>query len=145
MKYFIIALMLSLIIAVLVNLLNIPYFSNWSCIEKLYTVVGIIFSVSMSLLISFSTKGIKDEGIKNNIRRSIDKTTKNNVFFFVGATLCFMLFDEDSNKDVFFTLCPYITFRKTQFTALFLFMCILYFMISYIELCKEKNRIEDCK
>lgn len=145
MKYFIFALSLSFIIAVLVNLLNIPYCSNWSCIEKLYTVVGIIFSVSMSLLISFSTYEIKDEGIKNNIRRSIDKTTKKNVFFFVGATLCFMLFDEDSNKDDLFTICQYITFRKTQFTALFLFMSILYFMISYIELCKEKNKLEDRK
>lgn len=145
MKNLIIVLMLSFIIAVLANTFNIFSFSNWTSIEKLYTVVGIIFSVSMSLLISFSTNEIKDIGIKNNIRRSIDKTTKNNVIFFVGATLCFMLFDEDSNKDDLFTICRYIAFRKTQFTALFLFMSILYFMISYIELCKEKNRLEDCK
>lgn len=71
-----IKLSIRLMIAVLVSslLAAIGVRGNSVIVQTLFTVLGIVFSIAMSLLVSFRLSEILNKGIRLNLRASISKT-----------------------------------------------------------------------
>lgn len=69
-------LSIRLIIAVVVSLLlaTIGVRGNSVVVQTLFTVLGIVFSIAMSLLVSFGLSEILNKSIRLNLRASINRT-----------------------------------------------------------------------
>ena len=98
MKKCIIALCVSVVLGFLIHL-NIPA----SLITTLFTVVGIMFSVGMSLVVTMSTQNIHNQQAKGMVQDTINNLLKNYIFCFLLMTAIFAvsMFFKAENADGF--------------------------------------------
>lgn len=61
-------------IGIAVVLSTIGIVGNTAVLQTLFTVLGIVFSISMSLLVSFSLSKIRNKKIRSSLRESISRT-----------------------------------------------------------------------
>ena len=82
-------LSIRLIIAVVVSLIlaAIGVKGNSVVVQTLFTVLGIVFSIAMSLLVSFGLSKILNKGIRLKLRESISKTRNCLLLDFSVSTL----------------------------------------------------------
>lgn len=64
--------------------------SSDSVLQTLFTILGIVFSIGMSLLVSFNLSQIRNKSIRNRIRSSINNTIHLFVVDFIVTSLIFM-------------------------------------------------------
>lgn len=84
MKKCIIALCVSVVLGFLIHF-SIPA----SLITTLFTVVGIMFSVGMSLVVTMSTQNIHNQQAKSMVQDTINDLLKNYIFCFLLMTTIF--------------------------------------------------------
>ena len=58
----------------------------------LYGLIGVLFSVAMSLIIAFDGSKIKNSGLKNDIRSSIHETRDNFLIIFAASSIFFVIY-----------------------------------------------------
>lgn len=82
-------LLIRLIIAVIVSLIlvAIGVKGNSVVVQTLFTVLGIVFSIAMSLLVSFGLSEILNKRIRSKLRESISKTRNSLLLDFSVSTL----------------------------------------------------------
>lgn len=114
-------------------------------LSTLYTVVGVIFSVGMSLVISVSTSGIKNTDAKNSFRDQLKKIRSRFIGFFVVLSILYVLLFPGQGADIFVfsDKYPQIVFNKKLFLAASLFGCIIYYIINYYSIQQTVYDIED--
>ena len=133
----IVALAIAIIMALLQNIRI-----NKDIVQTLYTVMGIMFSVVMSLIISFTTDDIKNQRIKEDVRNKVEDYGKYCIKLFFIVTTLFIIYSIDGLKEFCIFDCPF-SFSKTNFTATILSIGIIYFVKMFQKIKKEKNRLED--
>lgn len=108
MKKCIIALCISALFGLLIHL-NIPA----SLITTLFTVVGIMFSVGMSLVVTMSTQNIHNKQAKGIVQETINNLLKNYIFCFLLMTAIFAvsMFFKTENVDGF-QACEFNLFKQ---------------------------------
>ena len=105
MKKCSLALVVSIVLGFIISI-NIPA----SLITTLFTVVGVMFSVGMSLVVTMSTQNIHNPDAKKMVQSTINSLLRNYIFCFVILTICFaiaLLFKVENNdafKDCEFNL-----------------------------------------
>lgn len=107
MKKCIIALGVSVLLGFIIHL-NIPA----SLITTLFTVVGIMFSVGMSLVVTMSTQNIHNKQAKSIVQETINNLLKNYIFCFLLMTAIFAvsMFFKAENVDGF-QACDFNLFK----------------------------------
>lgn len=103
---------LALAVALVLGFL-IPLNISASLITTLFTVVGVMFSVGMSLLVTMSTQNIHNSEAKKMVQATINGLIRNYIFSFVLLTICFavtLLFKVEDN-DVF-QVCQFYIFKR---------------------------------
>lgn len=144
MKKNIVGILSCFLIAVInlhVNLLHI----SWNSVETLYTVVGVMFSVGMSLIISVSTSNVKNLEAKKDIRRRMRIITHNYVIMFATITFFFVLFNANNatrNNDLL-TIYKWVAIRKTDFITFLSAMSIIYYVVNFMTTQSMNREIED--
>ena len=144
MKKIIVGILFCFLIAVInshVNLLHI----SWNSVETLYTVVGVMFSVGMSLIISVSTSNVHNLEAKKDIRRRMGIVTHNYVIIFAALTFFFVLFNASNvsyNNDLL-TIYKWVAIRKTDFITLLSAMSIIYYVVNFMTTQSMNREIED--
>lgn len=93
-------LAIRLVIAVIVSLIltAIGVKGNAVVVQTLFTVLGIVFSIAMSLLVSFGLSKILNKGIRLKLRSSISQTRNCLLLDFTFSTLILvvsLLWDSD--------------------------------------------------
>lgn len=144
MKKILVGILTCSVIAVINLHVNILQISRNS-IETLYTVVGVMFSVGMSLIISVSTNNVQNIEAKKDIRKRMKIVTHNYVLFFAIITFFFILFNANNtqqNKDVL-TIYKWMAIRKTDFITLLSAMGIIYYVVNFLTTQKMNREIED--
>lgn len=121
---------------------------GWESVTTLYTIVGIIFSVGMSLIISISTSEIRNREAKTMIRKKIQNVTRSYVGSFLVISIFFIFFDVKNSADVTtlertFCLFKYIELRNSDFLVLSLVFCILFHIGNFIAIQDMNRSIED--
>lgn len=144
MKKIIVGILFCFMIAVInlhVNLLHI----SWNSVETLYTVVGVMFSVGMSLIISVSTSNVHNFEAKKDIRRRMRIVTHNYVMMFATVTFFFILFNvsNTSHNNDLFTIYKWVAIRKADFVTLLSTMSIIYYVVNFITTQSMNREIED--
>lgn len=124
------------------------YHFSWDNVTTLYTIVGIVFSVGMSLIISVSTRDVKNKEAKKGIRRKIENVTYSYIFSFGLASLLFIILDIRNNvvpeeQPRTIELIRYLVFWKSDFMVLTLCLYILFYIGNFLAIQDMNREIED--
>lgn len=136
----IICLLLSLIPCSGINITDIT-------LNILYGVIGVLFSVGMSLVISFNSSDLKNPVLKKSILESMHGVRNNFLCVFSVCTFFFVLYslmDEKSQKYVWIKN-ESVTLISTWALSVFIFLVfsIIALIYNYVELQKLYENIED--
>lgn len=127
--------------------LGIFHFSA-DIVTTLYTIVGIVFSVGMSLIISVSTREIKNRDAKKEVRRKMSNVTSSYIVSFLLASLLFILLDVRSNvlpdsQSHTIEVVRHVVFWKSDFMVMTLSLCILFYIGNFMAIQDMNREIED--
>lgn len=144
MKKILVGFLICFVIAVInlhVNILHV----SWNSVETLYTVVGVMFSVGMSLIISVSTNNVQNLEAKKDIRKRMKTVTHNYVISFAVVTFFFIIFNANCAKQEPDTLTIYkwVAIRKTDFITMLSAMGIIYYVVNFVTTQSMNREIED--
>lgn len=144
MKKILIGLLLCFLLAVVNYHVGILHVS-WDSVSTLYTVVGVMFSVGMSLIISVSTSGVLNVEAKKDIRKRMKTVTHNYVITFALVTLFYILFNGTNTQQDAGVLYVYkwIVIRKTDFIAMLSAMSVIYYVVNFMTTQSMNKEIED--
>lgn len=133
----IIAVVLAAITAVLFSLFALTLPSNF--VATIFAVLGIFYSITMSLTISFDYRAVTNKQVRNNIREALKHIKTSNTVNFLITTAILLVCSPFSECD----LNPFVL----SFLALWpLWLIIVSFVLSIItfnNLFNLKNQLED--
>lgn len=139
-------LLLSLLVALLSPTLSVSDDVDKEVIGTLFTVVGVIFSVGMSLIISVSSTGVKNKDARVIFRSQLSQIRTRFIIVFVLLSLFFILLPKDGKtelidlwkiKDVVFRL----SFNIFQVCSLLL--SILYYIVNFYSIQSSLYDLQD--
>ena len=121
---------------------------SWNCVSTLYTIVGVAFSVGMSLMISVSTREVKNKEAKKDIRRNLTKVTYSYILSFGLASILYILLDGRyniilENRTSSMAVFKYLAFVKSDFLVLTLCLYILIYIGNFMAIQDMSREIED--
>lgn len=113
----------------------------------LYGLIGVLFSVAMSLIIAFDGSKIKNSGLKNDIRSSIHETRDNFLIIFAASSIFFVIYSliPKSLQQVTWLEKDSFTLSSTWSVSVlcFLLYTIIALIYNYIDLQQLYEEIED--
>ena len=130
----IIVFLASLIIAVLFPTFLNSIVVDESVISTLFTIVGIIFSVGMSLIISVSTSGVKNKEARSVFRKQLSDIRFRFIATFIILTILYIILPIENNKEIHnIAQIRDVTIRISchLFMVIFLFAGIIYYIVNY--------------
>jgi hypothetical protein len=147
MKRILLLTFLCFILAVGMYHLGVFHFS-WDCVSTLYTIVGIVFSVGMSLIISVSTREVKNKEAKKGIRRKMTEVTYSYILSFGLASILFILLDVrgnvlPENHSMTIEFFRHIVIWKSDFLVLTLCLYVLTYIGNFMAVQDMNREIED--
>lgn len=107
--------------------------------HTMFSVIGIMFSVSLSQVLTFSFSDITNEDFVKEHRSQLLKIQNTFIGLFSFAALFFFLslrLNEQCTLGVFI-------FSYNSFFGLYNIFCLLYFVINFIGLVNLRNEIDD--
>lgn len=118
------------------------YRPNASLLNTVFTVSGIMFSVGLGLIVSFSPDGVRNSSYLQRIRKNINNV-KNSFFveFFI-VVLCYVLstLPLPLNGIIFIWK---IKINLPLFFSIQILLSIFYFAINFLSIQKLKNELFD--
>lgn len=110
-------------------------------IATLYTVSGIMFSIGMSLVITFKTSDVKNDKMRNSIRADIVSVRDSFIACFSVITLLFILLPSGDNNSLVLYKC--MCLKYSHLLVITFFCSIIYFVRNYLDMQKLNLEIED--
>lgn len=101
MKKVIIRILFSMVVALLLGIIDVG--GNVVVLQTLFTVLGIVFSISMSLLVSFNLSKILNSNMRDSLRGSITHLRNMLLLDFGMSTICLvtaLMWKESSRRYV---------------------------------------------
>lgn len=138
-----------IIIAVLVCVVLslIPLQPTEITLNILYGLIGVLFSVAMSLIIAFDGSKIKNSELKKGIRDSIHDTRNNFLIIFAACSIFFVVYSllPDSMQQVTWMEKDSFKLYSTWSVSVlcFLLYTIIVLIYNYIDLQQLYEDIED--
>lgn len=115
---------------------------NSNVLQTLFTVLGIVFSISMSLLVSFSLSKILNKAIRLKLRSSIIHTRNMLLCDFGLSTLCLVIALIWNNNELRFSF-GYITVDIMLLGVSIVAISLIYEIYNFRKLHKLHTDIED--
>ena len=113
----------------------------------LYGLIGVLFSVAMSLIIAFDGSKIKNSELKKGIRDSIHDTRNNFLIIFAACSIFFVVYSllPDSMQQVTWMEKDSFKIYSTWSVSVlcFLLYTIIFLIYNYIDLQQLYEDIED--
>lgn len=143
---FVFVIFFSLIIAVL-----LPTFMGCMAVDEmvvstLFTIVGIIFSVIMSLVISVSTSNVKNKEAKEVYRKQLSRIRCRFVAIFTILTILYIIIPLDNETEILHIArlggIP-VKFSCNIFMTACLSNSIIYYIVNYSSIQTSVYEIED--
>lgn len=116
---------------------------NAEVLKALFTVLGIVFSISMSLLLSFDLSKILNSPVRKSIRREIAHTRTMLLIDFVLSTLFLvvaLLWNPDSIR---YDICSWLVIDIELITLLCIGFSLFYELYNFSCIHKLHGDIED--
>lgn len=116
---------------------------NAVVLQTLFTVLGIVFSISMSLLVSFNLSKILNKGMRRSLRASIVYARNMLLLDFVVSTVCLvtaLIWKEDSLR---YSLSNWLVIDVMLIAAIVVAISLVYEIYNFRRLHKLHCDIED--
>lgn len=142
----VIVLVLSAVISILFPTFLCDVVIDKSVISTLFTIVGIIFSVGMSLIISVSTSGVKNKEARNVFREQLSNIRFHFIAVFIILTLLYILLPQGKDEEIFNIILIRnfaIKMSCNFFVVTCLFASIVYYIINYYSIQSSVYDLED--
>ncbi len=116
---------------------------NPAMLQTVFAVLGILFSISMSLLVSFNLSKVLNEKIRQVLRRSITKTRNAMSLDFFAATCITGIALVWDNEHTRFIITDWLTFDIVFFAVLAVVLSLVYEIYNFKALHKLHTDIEE--
>ena len=114
----------------------------------IYTVSGIMFSIGISILVTFNLQGIKKKSFIDKIRNNLNEVRNTFIYYFSFSTVFFILerYLRKSDKNIL------VLYQKDELlidvsvsfvVTVLIFYSIFYFILNFLEVQKLNNQIFD--
>ena len=141
MKRIIIAAIVSIVLSL------IPLQPTEITLNILYGLIGVLFSVAMSLIIAFDGTKIKNSALKGSIRSSIHETRNNFLVIFAASSMFFVVYSllPDCIQQIVWLEIGSCKFYSTWSVSVLVFLLysIIALIYNYIDLQQLYEDIED--
>ena len=139
-------LLLSLLVALLSPTLSVSDDVDKEVIGTLFTVVGVIFSVGMSLIISVSSTGVKNKDARIIFRSQLSQIRTRFIIVFVLLSLFFILLPKDGSTeliDLWKIKSVTIKLSSNIFQVSCLLLSILYYIVNFYSIQSSLYALQD--
>jgi hypothetical protein len=135
-------LIVSLLGTIFITLLNIPLDDHLPAI--LFTVCGIFFSVGMSQIMTYDISKIINERYFQSIKNSLHSIRKSFVMQFICCGVAYLGYEilTENNQIKFVITIKNFTLSLIIFLNAMLVCCLIYFVINFQELLKNKLELD---
>jgi hypothetical protein len=135
-------LVASLLGTIVVALLNIPLDDHLPSI--LFTVCGIFFSVGMSQIMTYDLSKIVNEKYFQSMKNSLHDIRKSFVVQFICCGSAYLGYEilPEHKKTIFVIIIKEFEFSLIRFLNVMLICCLIYFVINFQELLKNKLELD---
>lgn len=141
MNRFILRIITAFLIAFVLATIGVA--GNSLVLQTLFTVLGIVFSISMSLLVSFSLSKILNSKIRNLLRVSISHTRNMLLLDFGATTLVFVVALLWNDQNVRYTICPWLKLDVMLTSVTITAVSLAYEIYNFSKLHRLHTDIED--
>jgi hypothetical protein len=135
-------LIASLLGTIVVTLFNISLDDHLPAI--LFTVCGIFFSVGMSQIMTYDISKIINEKYFQSIKNSLHSIRRSFVMQFVCCGIAYIWYEilTECQKTIFVITIKGFNFSLINFLNVILICCLIYFVINFQELLKNKLELD---
>jgi hypothetical protein len=142
LKGFLKILTLSLFGTIIVAVFNIPLNAHLPAV--LFTVCGIFFSVGMSQIMTYDISKIINEKYFQSIKNSLHNIRKSFVMQFICCGIAYIGYEilVEQKKPIFTITIKWFNFSLIKFLNIMLICCLIYFIINFQELLKNKLELD---
>lgn len=130
-----------LILTIILSLCGVK--GNVSAVQALFTVLGISFSISMSLIISFDLSHILNDKFRKPIRSAITQTRNGLIVDFVISTLILLLSSMQIVSDLEIKIKDYTIFNFQTFAICAIVFSIFYEAYNFTQIHNLHNDITE--
>ena len=125
-----------------------PVEINDGTLAVFYSLAGVLFSVGMSLVISFNSSRIMSEVKRNSIRGRMHEIRNNLIFVVLLATAVYVLYSLFDDKDILSVVwfnSEYLTLESNWSfpVLLFLIYCCVVFVSNFLDIQELYEDIDD--
>lgn len=128
----------SCIVAAILTYFGISVGTN--IISTIFNIIGIVFSIGMGLIVTFSISGVENRSYILDIRSNVRQVRQR---FIVLFSICTFLFICDDNIPQQMLYKINLAQLSSNFTLSFFILSIIYFIINFIRLQNLNNDIFD--
>lgn len=107
--------------------------------NTMFNVIGIMFSIAISQILSFSFSGVTNDDFVRQHRDQLNRIRNTFIILFAFAALCFILSSKITNE----YKVKIFKFSFNAFFGTYNIFCLIYFIINFIGLSNLKNEIDD--
>lgn len=111
---------------------------NQDVLQTIFTVLGILYSVLLSSVVSFTYGDVLNMHYRKRISKRLRTITVKSSFHFVISAFVFVFYQVD-----FFQMSNFGTLIENIIVVGFLVYCILYYVFTFITLQKLRIQISD--
>ena len=121
-------------------------------VSTLYTVVGFMFSIGLSLVVTFNIGNVKNPTYIRYIRNNIHKIRSNFIIYFLSSTICYITnyyFDERLKEQLSKALVLFniqtinIQFDFSLLASIVILYSIAYIIVNFIAMQKLNDELFD--
>lgn len=136
-----IRVLIAFILAVVISSLGVT--GNSSVLQTLFTVLGIVFSISMSLLVSFNLTKVLNAEIRKDIRRRIVNARNMLIIDFIVATLALVIALIWNTKNLTYTLWGWCDIDVYMVATTIVVMSLFFEVYNFRRLHTLNTDVED--
>lgn len=112
-------------------------------VSTLYTVSGIMFSIGMSLSITFNTSGVKNLRIRKGIRNELRIVRNHFIWCFTVASLLYMSLYSGLKEFKEFIIHSPVVLKYSHLLVFTIAYAISFFVWNFLAIQRLNNQIED--
>lgn len=139
----IIGILIAGMVAVIISTLTDCTGVGENVISTLYTVVGILFSVGMSLIIAISVSNVKNLEARTIYRSQLKYIRTQFISIFVILSILFIVLPKDQSNIIILTCDNPIKFSCNIFIVTLLMLTIVYYIANFFSIQTSVYELED--
>lgn len=119
--------------------------SDTTLLSAFFTIDGIMFSIGLSLIVTFNFSNIKDTDFLKKMRSNLNNVRNLFIFLFSVSSLFFIASLMHPKTIVYLVpiVNEHLQFNPGLFSSLLIFYTIFYFIVNFIEIQNLNNDIVD--